>query len=250
MATEEREAGGLRPGDIEGRRFTIGKRGYQPEEVHGFLRAVADQMGRLQGEIDWQRARVEHLEQRSLAAQDSAYERISREFMEVVRRADEAATQVRSRAEHEARAAFGDAREDADRMVSQAAEDAERIVATARMEAERLVAEATGRVERAVHVEDPTPRSPWLPSERDLEMADVPHAGNGHSAPFDYFAASEQVTVTPNTGLARSEGSGNGTSTGSASAQHHLPDPPFADFEHFDLQFDGSVFDLFGDAGP
>src|SRR5207247_5968890 len=90
---------------------------------------VADHLERLQGEVEWQSARVEHFERQSLAAKDSAYDRISREFIEVVRRADEAANHL----------------------MASAAEEAERSLLAARAEAERLVAEATRRVERLVH---------------------------------------------------------------------------------------------------
>ena len=209
MATEEREVAALRPGDIEGQRFTIGERGYDPEEVRPFLQAVAEHVGRLQGEIDWQRARVEHLEQRSLAAQESAYDRISNDLMEVVHRTDEAAIEVRARAEDEARNALIGAREDANRMVALAAGEAERILLTARAEAERLVADATGQVERLVRAEamrrSPTRRE----SEPPLEAPAVRHASNGHGA----------------------------------------SEPAFSAFEDLDLGFDGSMFDLFGDVG-
>jgi DivIVA domain-containing protein len=230
VATEQREAA-LGPEDIEGQRFTVGKRGYEPEEVHRFLQAVGEHVGRLQGEIDWQRARVEHLEQGSLAAKESAYDRISQEFMEVVRRADEAATQVRTRAEDEASVALGAAREDANRMVALAADEAERILLTARTEAERLVADATGQVERLVRAEamrrHPTWREPEREPERSLEPAAVRHTSDGHSGSSDYF--------------------------GAASGQVTLPSAPapraFAVFEDLDLDFDGSMFDLFGQAG-
>jgi DivIVA domain-containing protein len=253
----------MRPGDIEGQRFTFGKRGYDPEEVHTFLRAVADQVGRLQGENDWQRARVEHLEQRNLSAQDSAYERISREFMEVVRRADEAAGQVRARAENEARAAMGGAREDANRIVAQAAQEADRILQTARTEAERLVAEATDQVERLVRragtgsasrgfdLEDSMRRHPaWRESERDLQRVDARHARNGHTASSDYFgAASGQVAVPPSPMVAAPEPFDEGSTPEAARTPQRLPDPVFTDFEDFDLNFDGSLFDLLDEAG-
>jgi len=209
VATEEREVAALRPGDIQEQRFTIEERGYDPEEVRPFLQAVAEHVGRLQGEIDWQRARVEHLEQRSLAAQESAYDRISNDLMEVVRRTDEASIEVRARAEEEARAALSGARDDANRMVALAAGEAERILLTARAEAEGLVADSTGQIERLVRAEamrlDPT----WRESGLSPQAAVVRPASNGHSA----------------------------------------SEPAFSAFESLDLGFDSSMFDLFGEAG-
>ena len=277
MAIDEREAAAMRPGDIEGQRFTIGKRGYEPDEVQRFLHAVADHVGRLQGEIDWQRARVETLEQRALSAQETAYDRISQEFMEVVRRADEAATRVRTRAEEDARAALGGARSDADRMVAQAAGEAERILQTARSEAERLVADATGQVDRLIDRAEAMRRHPtWRDAEQASETrlnpadpregsddhragvrngtsgypADVRNGANGHSASSDYFgAASGQVTLPQVAAAARPGGYVNGGTPQPVAEPSSLPDPVFADFEDFDLNFDRSSFDLFGEPG-
>jgi DivIVA domain-containing protein len=244
VAVEERDAAALRPVEIEGQRFSLGKRGYEPQEVHAYLMAVADQVGRLQGEIDWQRARVEHLEQRNLTAQDSAYERISREFMDVVRRADEAAGQVRARAEDEALATMDAARKDADRMVARAAEEADRILLTARTEAERVVAEATEQVQRLVRragAESASGGSYW--QERD--------ATSGGTRPgFDPFgAATAQVTAPPPPMVAAPGPFDQESTPGAATVHERLPEPVFTDFERLDLSFDGSLFDLFGEAG-
>jgi cell division septum initiation protein DivIVA len=230
VATEEPELTALRPGDIEGQRFSVGEGGYSPGEVHRFLETLAEHVGRLQGEIEWQRARVEHLEQRSLAAQESAYDRLSHRFMEVVRRADEAAMEVRTRAEDEARAALDGAREDADRMVALAAGEAERILLTARSEAERLVADATGQVERLVRAEAMRRQPTWPESEREpdrsLEPAVVRHVSNGHNASSDHFGAG-RGQVSPRSPV----------------------EPEFQGFEDLDLGFDGSMFDLLDEAG-
>jgi cell division septum initiation protein DivIVA len=200
------EAAAVRPGEIVRHRFTVGRRGNEPEEVDGFAEGVADQLARLQGEIEWQRARIEHLEQRGTAAQDSAYDRIAREFMEVVRRFDEAATQVRAKAEDEARVALAAARGEANRILETATREAERLLQAARTGAEGVVAEAARQVERVV-------REVW-------PDAPIP-APAGH-----------QAVAVP------------------APAQPELPpEPAFADFEALTLEFEGSTFDLFGDAG-
>jgi DivIVA domain-containing protein len=190
MATSELEAAALQPGDVTEQRFSVARRGYDPEEVHRFLRVVADHLARLQGESEWQRARVEHLEQRNLELQASVYDRISREFADVVRRAEEAAGQVRAKAEDQAGAVLAGAREEADRMIALAAHEGERILLTARSEAERLVAEASRRVELLV---------------RDAGSRATP--------------ARWETPVL------------------------------LDDFEHLDLGFDGSMFDLSGESG-
>jgi DivIVA domain-containing protein len=135
VATPEPERQGLRPSYIAGRGFPLARKGYEPEEVHAFLREVAEYVSRLQGEVEWLRARSEHLERRVAAAQDSAYARLSRDFMEVVRRADEAAGRVRHHAEAKAQSDIMMARRDAERIVGEARLEAERILAAARLEA-------------------------------------------------------------------------------------------------------------------
>lgn len=47
----------LRPANIASRRFTRSMNGYDPEEVEQFLEDVADYLSRLEGELEWRRAR-------------------------------------------------------------------------------------------------------------------------------------------------------------------------------------------------
>jgi DivIVA domain-containing protein len=152
VATSELESSVSQPVDIAAQRFSIARKGYAPEEVDQFLRQLADRMSRLQGEIEWLRARSEHLEHRTTAAQESAYARLSRDFMDVVRRADEAATRVRAEAEAQARAEVSAAHKEAGRLLTSAAEQAEMILTEARAEAQRVLREAnessTGRSSR------------------------------------------------------------------------------------------------------
>jgi len=138
VAIPEPERHTPRPSDIAGRGFSLGRKGYDPEEVHEFLTQVAEHVSRLQGEVEWLRARSEHLERRTAAAQEAAYARVSRDFMEVVRRADEAAGRVRLQAETKAQADIMLARKDAERILSEAGREAERILAAARLEAHEI----------------------------------------------------------------------------------------------------------------
>jgi DivIVA domain-containing protein len=213
VATEELETVPLRPGDIASQRFTIAERGYEPQEVHRFLQVVADHLDRLLGVVEWQRARVEHLEQRSSATEESAYDRISREFMDVVRRADEAAGQVRAKAEDE-RIALDGARQKVNRMMASAAEDAERVLLTARAAAERLVAEATRQVEQLIS-----------------------HVGASADAPYRDAAPNGTLAV----------GSHPGREV--AGAPSILREPEFAEFDELSLEFDRGMFDLLGEGG-
>jgi DivIVA domain-containing protein len=155
VATSELDSPTLQPADIAAKRFPVGRKGYAQEEVQRFLRQVAENLSRLQGEIEWQRARGEHLERRTTAAQEAAYVRLSRDFMDVVRRADEAAGRVRADAEAEARAEVGSAHREAARLLAAAVEQAEMILTEARSEAERMLREA--RAPRSNGSERPPP---------------------------------------------------------------------------------------------
>jgi DivIVA domain-containing protein len=150
VAIAEKGSFALRPAEIASRRFLVAKKGYEPDEVHAFLKQVSEQLSRLQGEIEWQRARVEHLERRTVRAQEAAYARISRDFVDVVHKADEAASKVRTDAEQEARAAMNAARDKAAAIAAISGREAEKFLTQARAEAERMVAEAADSVKRLV----------------------------------------------------------------------------------------------------
>jgi DivIVA domain-containing protein len=171
VAAPEPEQQGLRPSSIAGRGFSLGRRGYEPEEVHEFLREVAEYVSRLQGEVEWLRARSEHLERRSVAAQESAYARLSRDFMEVVRRTDEAAGRVRHQAEARAQSDLLMARRDAERIVGEARLEAERILAAARLEAHEMEWQSKGPNGWPSHHR----QNEW-PATADATGVDVPTA--------------------------------------------------------------------------
>jgi hypothetical protein len=138
VATPEPEQHPLRPSSIAGRGFSLVRKGYEPQEVHAFLTDVAEYVSRLQGEVEWLRARSEHLDRKTAAVQDAAYARLSRDFMDVVRRADEAATRVRLRAETKAQSDLVIAGRDAERILTEARLEAERILAAAKLEAHEI----------------------------------------------------------------------------------------------------------------
>jgi DivIVA domain-containing protein len=173
VATSELETPSLHPAEIAARRFSVSRKGYAQEEVQRFLHLVAEQLSRLEGEIEWQRARAEHLEHRTTAAQEAAYARLSRDFMDVVRRADEAAGRVRADAEAQARADVGSAHREAARLLAAAAEQAELILTAARAEADRMRREAKERGSKepdAQRPDAPAPTPTAGAGELDVEL--------------------------------------------------------------------------------
>ncbi len=57
LAQHQIESVFLRPANIASRRFARSKDGYDPEEVHQYLEDVADYLSRLEGELEWRKAR-------------------------------------------------------------------------------------------------------------------------------------------------------------------------------------------------
>lgn len=57
LAPQEIESVFLRPSHVASRRFRRTTGGYDPEDVHQFLEDVADYLSRLEGELEWRRAR-------------------------------------------------------------------------------------------------------------------------------------------------------------------------------------------------
>jgi DivIVA domain-containing protein len=222
MAWPDPRPSPLRPADVATQEFTLARRGYDPEEVRSFLARLAEQLARLQGEIEWQRARTEHLERRTAAAQESAYARLSRDFMEVVRRADEASARVRAEAEARAAGEVAAARQEAERIVAQARLDARQ----AYLDAEREAAATRGEVPPAPAV----PEDPW-PAE-DL----VIDTSSYDAWELDAIWNSAVDPLGP-----RSE-EGPMPDAARAATPSDMPDDPFGDLE---VSIDPALFDLF-----
>jgi cell division septum initiation protein DivIVA len=248
VATPEPERHALRPSYIAGRGFSLGRKGYEPEEVHEFLREVAEYVSRLQGEVEWLRARSEHLERRSDAAQESAYARLSREFMEVVRRADEAAGRVRLQAETKAQTDMMMARRDAERILNEARFEAERILAAARLEAHDIDWQSKRQEVRSAGPSE----AEWR-GTADAPGVDLPTVAVDIAAIWDRDDAAsrqEQEAVSPKL-LEESSPpaihipdawTANGhVPPGDASMGQTRPDDP----EDLDVYLDVSIFDLF-----
>jgi DivIVA domain-containing protein len=179
-AKPEQQVRELRSTDMLGHRFALTRRGYDPDEVQGFLRLIAEQLSRLEAEIEWQRARSDQLEHRGSAAQEATYKRLSRAFMDAVARADQAATRVKIAAEEEAKVRVDAAREEAARTVIAGQEEADRILSAAQDEAAWLTEQAKETVARTrrmvAGVHPSMPRIEVMsagPSELDLEEFDL-----------------------------------------------------------------------------
>lgn len=224
MATSELQTRTTQPADIAGQRFPIVRKGYASEEVDRFLRQLSELVARLQGEVEWQRARGEHLERRTTAAQEAAYARLSRDFMDVVRRADEAATRVRAEAEAQARGEIGAAHKEAARMLAAAAEQAEAILTQARAEAERILREGKSVIDLSAERSDGDP-----PSDRHA-MPAVPATTRALGGLWREPDAPPAPAAAPQAeGTARPRGAGGD--------------------DELEIDLDASLFDLFDDLG-
>ena len=224
MATPELQSRTTQPADIAGQRFPIVRKGYASEEVDRFLRQLSELVARLQGEVEWQRARGEHLERRTTAAQEAAYARLSRDFMDVVRRADEAASRVRAEAEAQARGEIGAAHREAARMLAAAAEQAEAILTQARSDAERILRGGTPVIDlRAERSDDDSASDRHAEPTAPATTRALGGLWGEPHAPADPIPA-PQLEATPG------------------------PQGPRAD-EDLRIDLDASLFDLFDDLG-
>jgi DivIVA domain-containing protein len=230
----EPEPPAFRPSEIAGHRFSVGRKGFNPGEVHAFLQVVAEHLARLEAQIEWQRARTEHMERQSGSAKDAAYSRLSRDFIEVVRAADEASSRVRSEVEAEARKTIAGAHDEADEIVAAAKAEAEGVLAAARSRAERVIAEATAAAaERAAERASLETRIWSRPDPRAPEVDERPEWFVSMPAPAEAW---EEPAPSPSPD----------------------PDPPAVreqapadvlDLEGLDVHFEGSLFDLLDEPG-
>jgi cell division septum initiation protein DivIVA len=117
--------------DVATQGFALIRRGYDPQAVDVFVASVGEQIARLQGEVEWLRARSEHFERRSASATEAAYARMARQLVDLVRKADQAVQQVRTEAKHEAGRLVGLARAEADRILMEARQEAEAVLTSA-----------------------------------------------------------------------------------------------------------------------
>jgi DivIVA domain-containing protein len=146
LATSEPEPPPITPSEIASRAFARRRKGVNPDEVQAFLQSLAEHVARLQGQVDWHRARTDFLERQTAGAKDSAYARLAKDFQEVVRAADTASARVRAEADAEAKRTVAAAHDEADEIVAAAKAEAEGVIAAAKTRAERITSEANTTV--------------------------------------------------------------------------------------------------------
>jgi fused signal recognition particle receptor len=127
------------------RRFAAVKRGFDPQEVRAYERAASEELDKVRGALEWERARREALERRIRAAEETAYARISRDFGEMLRGADAEVARVRSLSAEQGHALVTAAQGEADRMIAAAQEAAEQVLVGAREQATNMMAASKER---------------------------------------------------------------------------------------------------------
>ena len=241
------------PEEIATRQFGIVLKGYRPDEVHDFLRAVAERVAQLALTVERERARNQDLERRTLPTQDDSYTRLARDLSAMVRAADETSRRIVAAATREARVIeasgrdravewMATAREEAEEVLAGAIEETQRVLDRAREEADRLLSGAREEAERVVSVA--REEAAWIrsaPPEGHMALAERdPWAGSGGATmpplPFD-------VTV-----FQRFPRSFEGV----PSAPGAVPDPGpgMPDVEEFDLALDPSLIEFFDGPDP
>jgi cell division initiation protein len=217
MATTEPEPPPLTAADIANRTFARRRKGVNPDEVQAFLQSLAEQVARLQAQVDWYRARTDFLERQTAGSKDAAYARLAKDFQEVVRAADTASARVRAEAEAEAKRTVAAAHDEADEIVAAAKAEAEGVNAAAKARAERITSEATTAV-----AEQPERRS-----ELEGKIWDHP------AERPEWF-----VTMPPDPKVWE----------GDPAAEPTPPPPPIEDeSDDLEIRFDRSIFELLDD---
>ena len=145
-------ADGLESDDIARRAFEVTRRGYEQQEVRGFLHEVSALVERLQRDVLELRVRAERAEAKAAQAgePDEALlmERLGAETTRVLTSAREAAAEIRTKAEADAERIVTNATLDAAEARAAAMRGADRRVAEAEAERESLLEEARTIVAR------------------------------------------------------------------------------------------------------
>lgn len=142
----------ISPHDIARRTFDVARRGYEQQEVRGYLHEVSAMVERLLRSEAELRERAERAESRLETAErpDEAtlIEVLGEETTRVLTSARESAAEIRAKAEEAAARMVEQATADASEIRSNATRDADARLAEAREEAERLLEQARTELER------------------------------------------------------------------------------------------------------
>ena len=138
---------GLTPEEIEVQDFVRSRRGFDPNEVRGYLQQIGRRVRQLETELVDALQRAEKAEEKANqspgAIEADQFGALGGRVAEMLRLAQESGAEIRSTAEAEAEATLGAARAASDQMTSQAEatlissqQEAEGLLATAKAEAE------------------------------------------------------------------------------------------------------------------
>ena len=145
------------PEEIEARAFVMVRRGYDTEEVAAFLRAVGDDVRRLQEELAESRRRVDPL--------DSAMA----DAVAIVQSARESAARIEAQAETRHAERLRELEDEVARRFDRARNEARTIIDEARDQAATILSEANAR--RALAEADiAAARSTWLRESTELDI--------------------------------------------------------------------------------
>jgi len=142
----------LSPHDIARRTFDVARRGYEQQEVRGFLHEVSSLLERLQRAETELRERAERAEARLEMSErpDEAtlLEVLGEETTRVLTSARESAAQIRAKAEEAAARLIEEATREASEIRSSATHDADARLAEATAESERMLEDARTELDR------------------------------------------------------------------------------------------------------
>lgn len=145
------------PEEIEARSFVMVRRGYDADEVGAFLRAVAEDVRRLQDEVAEGRRRVDPLDGAMADA------------VAIVHSARESAARIEAQAEQRSAERIRDLEDDVARRLERARAEARTVLDEARDQAAAIIAEANARKTLA-DADIAAARNTWL---RELSELDV-----------------------------------------------------------------------------
>jgi DivIVA domain-containing protein len=135
------------PERIRNRNFARVRKGYDPDQVHDYLRRVADAMEQLEREVGELRHRPADAE--STAPAEDPYGALATRVADVLRTAEQHGERVRVDAEEEAHRVLSDARQEAARIRHLAQQDAEGLRQRAEEESQRIRASADEALQSA-----------------------------------------------------------------------------------------------------
>jgi DivIVA domain-containing protein len=145
------------PEEIEARAFVMVRRGYDADEVGAFLRAVADDMRRIQDELAEAGRRTDPLD-------DAMADAVA-----IVQAARESAARIGAQAEHRAADKLRDLEDEVARRMERARSEARAQLDEARDQAAAIIAEADARKALA-DADIAGARNAWLRESTDLDV--------------------------------------------------------------------------------